>query len=156
MNGEKISRREYYVARPLRRAARKLSEAIRRKCRNALGVWWCDGCNEYHNGRVVQYMICPELDGVCRKHWKREYFGKNNAVYIGSENVTAEYLPQLKKSFGITGKDDVCRVCGQPFGKERIKCREGYVCKFCCDMCADDEPFPCKHRDEYLKSQEGK
>jgi hypothetical protein len=53
MNGEKISRREYYVARPLRRAARKLSEAIRRKCRNALGALRGGEVSNTHNHYIT-------------------------------------------------------------------------------------------------------
>lgn len=104
MNPEKVSLMQYYIAMPIKRVFRRIKREISDIYRFKIcGEWYCDGCDKYHSGRTVRYCINPDLDAVCFRHWKRDYFGQENRVYIGRENVTAKYYPALKKRFGVEG-----------------------------------------------------
>lgn len=144
VNPEKVSLMQYYIAMPIKRVFRRIKREISDIYRFKIcGEWYCDGCDKYHSGRTVRYCINPDLDAVCFRHWKREYFGRENRVYIGRENVTAKYYPALKKRFGVEGMGEPCRLCGQPIC-DGIKCGNGYVCSLCCGICYADNRCVCK------------
>lgn len=144
MKPEKVSRMQYYIVMPIKRIVRRIKRKIGDTYRFKIcGEWYCGGCDKYHSGRTVKYCINPDLDAVCSRHWKREYFGRENRVYIGRENVTAKYYPALKKRFGVEGMGEPCRLCGQPIC-DGIKCGNGYVCSLCCGTCYADNRFMCQ------------
>lgn len=144
MNPERVSLMQYYIVMPIKRVFRRIKGEISDIYRFKIcGEWYCDGCDKYHSGRTVRYCINPDLDAVCFRHWKREYFGQENRVYIGRENVTAKYYPALKKRFGVEGMGEPCRLCGQPIC-DGIKCGNGYVCSLCCGICHADNHCVCK------------
>ena len=144
VNPEKVSLMQYYIAMPIKRVFRRIKREISDIYRFKIcGEWYCDGCDKYHSGRMVRYCINPDLDAVCFRHWKREYFGQENRVYIGRENVTAKYYPALKKRFGVEGMGEPCRLCGQPIC-DGIKCGNGYICSLCCGICHADNCCVCK------------
>lgn len=83
-----ISRARYYITLPLKRAGarirRSLSRVRGKTVDRVTGRWYCEGCREYHAGRVVAFYLDGGLsDGCCYRHVTAEEIARCETIKIG-------------------------------------------------------------------------
>lgn len=89
----------YYAGNPAKRAGVVIHRGIRKATDKITGRWWCEGCKEYHHGRVIGFYMCRECDGVCGKHISAEEVQKCEAITIGGywgRDISAQVKRELR------------------------------------------------------------
>lgn len=90
----------YYIGNPAKRAGKTIRRGIEKIYDKATGRWYCDGCGEYHHGRVIGFYMCRECDGVCGKHISAEDVQKCEAIMLGGywgRDISTEVKRRLKE-----------------------------------------------------------
>lgn len=90
----------YYVGNQAKRAGDAIRRGISKATDKITGRWWCEGCKEYHHGRVIGFYMCRECDGVCGKHISAEEVQKCEAITIGGywgRDISAQVKRELSR-----------------------------------------------------------
>lgn len=89
----------YYAGNPVKRVGKAIRRRFRKITDKVTGRWYCDGCGEYHHGRVIGFYTCRECDGVCGKCISAEEAQKCEAIMIGGyfgRDVTERVKRELR------------------------------------------------------------